>query len=209
MKIPDNMSEDEVLAVIETIARRLAYKYKFGYHDIDDMKQQARLEAWKGLADYDGKRPLENFLWTHVRNRLYNFKRDKFERPDKPCLNCPLNAYIESEDGCGLFNDKMECELYSGWINRNSRKRNIMTPIAIGSVVDEHEPNMKKEDNIVDILTRKEIIEILDREIPIEFRGDYLRLKFGTKVSKSRRVKMREVVTTILEEHGINVEEAW
>ena len=209
MKIPDNMSEDEVLEVIEDVAKRLAWKYKFGYHDLDDMKQQARLEAWKGLDKYDGKRPLINFLWTHVRNRLFNMRRDKFERPDKPCLTCPLKAYLPDEDGCSAFEDKLECELYDGWISRNNAKRNIMSPVGISNVQDEYEPNMKCEDNIIDILTHKEIVDILDREIPVEHRGDYLRLKFGAKLPKNKRIKVREVVTSILEEHGINVEETW
>ena len=40
------------------------------------MKQQAAIFALEGLEKYDNKRPLENFLWTHVRNRLFNYKRE-------------------------------------------------------------------------------------------------------------------------------------
>ena len=90
MTIPSNMTEEQVIQTIDNIANRLASKFKFGYHEIEDMKQQARLFAWEGLKNYDGIRPLENFLWTHVRNRLYNFKRNNFGRPDKPCDTCPF-----------------------------------------------------------------------------------------------------------------------
>ena len=82
------MTEEEVLETIEKIANKLCYKFKFGYHGVEDMKQQATLFALEGLDSYDEKRPLENFLWTHVRNRLFNYKRDNFERPDKPCFSC-------------------------------------------------------------------------------------------------------------------------
>src|SRR3990172_4720235 len=98
-KIPKGMTEKEVLNVIEEVISSLAYKFKFGYHSIEDMKQQARLYAWEGL--------------------------DKFERPDKPCKTCPFNAYIVDTDECTEYNDKMECHLYNGWINRNESKRNI------------------------------------------------------------------------------------
>ena len=74
------MQEDELIAIVDKIANRFANTFKFGYHELEDMKQQAWQVALEGLKDYDGKRPLENFLWTHVRNRLYNFKRDNLKR---------------------------------------------------------------------------------------------------------------------------------
>ena len=76
LHIPSNMTEEEVIETIERVATRLCRKFRFGYHEVDDIKQQASLFAWEGLEKYDEKRPLENFLWTHVRNRLYNFKRN-------------------------------------------------------------------------------------------------------------------------------------
>ena len=39
VKIPDNYSEQEVIDIIDGIANRLCYKFKFGYHDPEDMKQ--------------------------------------------------------------------------------------------------------------------------------------------------------------------------
>ena len=94
MKIPKGMTEDEVLSSIDLVANRLASKFRFGYHSIDDMKQQARIFALEALDIYDNTKgtTLDTFLWLYVRNRLCNFKRDNYERP-KPCLNCPLNAY--------------------------------------------------------------------------------------------------------------------
>ena len=85
-----SIDENELLNVIDIITKKLAYKFKFGYHDIEDMKQQISIFAIEGLKNYDHKRPLENFLWTHVRNRLFNYKRDNYQRPDKPCYSCPL-----------------------------------------------------------------------------------------------------------------------
>ena len=54
MVIPRGMTEEQVVQIIDGITNRLAGKFKFGYHDLDDMKQQARLFAWEGLENYDG-----------------------------------------------------------------------------------------------------------------------------------------------------------
>ena len=65
--LPNDASE-----IIERIATRLGQKFRFGYHTLDDMKQQAALFAWEGINDsWDPERPLENFLWIHVRKEPY------------------------------------------------------------------------------------------------------------------------------------------
>ena len=75
------------------------------------MKQQAAIFALEGLEKYDNKRPLENFLWTHVRNRLFNYKRDNYQRPDKPCLSCVFyDAHCAtSTNQCNEYDDKTNC----------------------------------------------------------------------------------------------------
>ena len=59
--IPPHMTEQQVVQIINNIANRLASKFKFGYHELEDMRQQARLFAWEGLENYDGIRPLRKF----------------------------------------------------------------------------------------------------------------------------------------------------
>lgn len=209
MKLPSNMTEQEVLDVIEKVVRRLAYKFRFGYHDIDDMKQQGRLFAIEGLEAYDEQRPLENFLWTHVRNRLFNFKRDKFERPDKPCANCPISAYSPASESCMKYDDLMECSWYAGWVRRNEAKKNLMQPIELAGVRGEEEANMKVEDSVLDDVMYDEIVQIIDRNLPIALRKDWLMCGRGIRIPKHRRLKLQNAVTMILEEHNIDVEEAW
>ena len=68
------MTEQEVLAVIEKIANRYCHKFKFGYFTAEDIKQEAFIIAVDALDRYDERRPLENFLSSHVKNRLINFK---------------------------------------------------------------------------------------------------------------------------------------
>ena len=99
----NQVDENEFLKIVDIISKKLAYKFKFGYHEYDDMKQQISIFALEGLKNYDHKRPLENFLWTHVRNRLFNYKRDNYQRPDKPCHGFPPHTLVLLLPGSKTF----------------------------------------------------------------------------------------------------------
>ena len=82
MKIPKNLSEQQVLNTINKIARKLAPKYVFASYDVDDIQQEAFLMGIEALDRFDTNKPLENFLYTRINNRLKNFKRDNYYRFD-------------------------------------------------------------------------------------------------------------------------------
>lgn len=78
MKIPSNMTEEEVLAVIEKVVNKTAAKYTFYGYTVDDIKQESFIICIEALERYDQKRPLENFLSVNLSNRLKNFVRDNY-----------------------------------------------------------------------------------------------------------------------------------
>ena len=78
MKIPKNMTKDEVIDKIKIVVDRIAPRYTFHGYDIDDMKQEAFIICIDALDRYDQKRPLENFLAVNLSNRLKNFVRDNY-----------------------------------------------------------------------------------------------------------------------------------
>jgi len=181
------VTEEELLRTIEIITKKLAYKFKFGYHELSDMKQQISVFAIEGLEKYDHKRPLENFLWTHVRNRLFNFKRDNYQRPDKPCLTCPLfNRHCaDTLSDCTEYRDKNDCELYYAWFKRNNTKKNLMYLNTIEEI-KENLPNFKHKQTP----EYQEMINFLDEVLIGEYRTIYLKIKYGTKVYKSEIQKL-------------------
>jgi len=201
--LPHGVSEEEFLAVLDSISKRLGHKFKFGYHSYDDMKQQAAIFALEGLEKYDKKRPLENFLWTHVRNRLFNYKRDNYQRPDKPCLTCPLyDPYCrKSSNQCSEFTNKNDCELYSTWETRNNSKKNIMKPIGIEDIEDYGSKHHTKGD-VSELVFNQEIIDLLDEKIPHLYRETYLKLKYGEKISKSDLNKLLSIIKEIINDHN-------
>lgn len=196
INLPHNVSNEEFVRVLDNISKRLGHKFRFGYHDFEDMKQQAAIFALEGLEKYDNTKPLENFLWTHVRNRLFNYKRNNYQRPDKPCLNCPFfdKSYKCSNNQCSEFTNKSDCELYSSWAARNEAKKNIMQPSYI-----EHDPLQKKHDDLSSDIQNKEIIDYLDAEVSLEYRENYLKLKHGDKIPKQQLLKLQKYISELME----------
>ena len=82
MQIPTNLSEHEVVSVITKVCKKLAPKYVFASYEVEDIEQEAFMMGVEGLHRYDTNKPLENFMYTHINNRLKNFKRDNYYRFD-------------------------------------------------------------------------------------------------------------------------------
>ena len=76
MKIPENMTEEEVMRIIMLVINRTAPKYTFYGYSVDDIKQESFIICMDALNRYQEGRPLENFLAVHLSNRLKNFVRD-------------------------------------------------------------------------------------------------------------------------------------
>lgn len=198
-KNPENsVSDEEFVKVLEKITKRLAHKFKFGYHSAEDMKQQAAIFALEGLKNYDHKRPLENFLWTHVRNRLFNYKRNNYQRPDKPCLTCPLYdpKYKVSHNQCSKYTEKNDCEIYYVWGKRNDAKKIISKPSCVEDL-SSLESNKPITDN-------NEIIQFLDANVRSEYRDNYLKLKHNHKINKSELLKLQKHIKELMEAKGWN-----
>lgn len=202
--LPHGVSNEEFLLVLDNISKRLANKFRFAYHSIDDMKQQAAIFALEGLKNYDNKRPLENFLWTHVRNRLFNYKRNNYQRPDKPCHTCPLydKGCKVSINQCEKYTNKDDCELYAAWSKRNEVKKNIIQP----TYIENHLNTAHNNEDLNISVANKELMTFLDKYIQLEFRESYLKLTHGTKISKADLKKLQTHIFQLMEEHNWKIE---
>ena len=177
MKIPKGMTESEVLEIINKICDRYAYKFKFGYFEPEDIRQEAFIIAVDALDRYEEGRPLENFLAVHVKNRLNNFKRDKYYRQNKK------------------DKDDRQQQL-------NNSKKFLMEPLDINNIRDESEKSMRISDSFIEDTDNQELLDIIDEELDVSFRSDYLRVRHGAYVPKPRRRQIIEEICHILKEHG-------
>lgn len=203
MLMPKGYTEQQVLEIIEGVVNRLARKYVFGYYDIEDIKQEGRQMALKCLPKYDGVRPLENFIYTHVHNRLFNLRRDEYERLNKPCHTCEFYDKFckKSKNECAAFEDKMECSKWVQWITRNSTKKNLMSPTNIEDTTPEK--NLTTTTDFLESLSNDEILNIIDREISIEVRPLFIKFKNNIKLLKGEYKKLLEEIKKICQNKKI------
>ena len=173
MKVPKGMTQQEVTETIENICNRYAHKFQFAFYTPDDIRQEAFIIAMEALDRYDSSRPLENFLAVHVKNRLNNFKRDKYYRQKKD-QNDPLN----------------------------NAKKFLMEPLDISNIQDENESRMREEIDLIEKISEEEMFNLINENLDIDLRADYLRIMDDVYVPKPRREVIFSEIRMILKENG-------
>jgi DNA-directed RNA polymerase specialized sigma24 family protein len=192
MNVPKGYTEEQVLTIIDGIVDYMAPLFAFGYYDVDDIKQEGRIYALEVLPRYKPGRELKNFLFTHIRNRLINLKRDKLSRPN-PCTKCP---------NCD-FPDKMECPRYNIWKTRNTAKKNLAEPYLDNvDIAIENRNNTEK-------FHRAELLNIIDEHLPVNMRRDFLRILEGCSVTQFRKNKLIIEIKSIIAKYYNGKDEEW
>ena len=164
MKIPSNLSEQEVISTITKVARKLAPKYVFASYEVEDIEQEAFLMGVEGLKRYDTSKPLENFMYTHINNRLKNFKRDNYYRFD-----------------------------YGNAQKIQDRKKSILEPVDISALYC-----VSIDDETVDNAHLSEMLDLIDRTLPADLRGDYLKLRTNSPLPKGRKAIIIQAIEDII-----------
>jgi DNA-directed RNA polymerase specialized sigma subunit len=206
LKVPEGLTENKVLEIINVVVRYLAPAFKFGYYDVDDMKQEGRCFCLEALSDFDMSRStqtdpalaLMTFFKVHVRRRFINLRRDKFERVEPPSCDCRLCEEDSSE--------RLDCPKYSAWVRRNMAKRSLVEPLDVTEVYSRESGN--NIDTAENVMSR-EVIAALDKHMPAHSRGDYKRLMEGVRLSKDKRSKVLEQIRKTLSEHFSTEAEDW
>lgn len=194
MKIPRSLTERQVLEVIEEIVTKLSPKLKFGFYDMEDIQQEGRIRAMTtGLETFDDTRftdaemakALERFLRIHVTTRMKNFMRDNMGRSEKP-----INP------------DRVE-----NWEKVNKRRRNIMRPASIHEISHEFH-GFPLQTSAVEEIHHTHLMDLINKNLPIELRTDFLRMCDGVRIPKPRQSKVREAIAEIIQlDEGLEDEE--
>ena len=200
--MPKGLTEAEVLAVIESAVAYLAPSFKFGYFDIEDMKQEGTIFCLEAMDSFDFSKSTQDnvadalltFLKTHVRWRFLNMRRKQLTRVEPPQCDCDL-CINDSED-------RLDCSKYSHWIKRNISKKSLMEPFDVDEI---HSMAASTSQNIDDIVVSSDILAILDEHIPANMRADYKRFVEGVSISKSKRERLISHIKIILAEKWGNI----
>lgn len=186
MKIPSGYTEAQILKIIEKICNRLASKYKFGIYDSDDIKQEAFIIALNALEDYSDSITIEAFLSVRIKSRLKDLFRDRFSRFSFACNNC---STFSAE--CNSCLKRKHTEL---------TKRNILQPIDISTM----DPTNESSILVSDISYENDLAEIvllINKNLPVDMREDYLKIKDGAYVEKGRRNQIEAVIREIVKDY--------
>lgn len=189
----------QTLDIIDKIVKQLSHRFVFSYHDVEDIEQQARIIALEGLKNYDGVRPLENYLFIHVKNRLCNFKRDNFVRLQGPCEKC--GSFDKNRKICKEHNDFTKCTSYVKWQANNKGKLNLAYPIEFSHVDDNNESSMHSILLAEHIIQNKELSLLFNKYIPVEHRHTYLKMLYGYKVAAQAKNIIIHLLQDILQKY--------
>lgn len=187
------ISEEQKHETIRKVVKKLAKRFRFGYHTNEDMEQTAYYFAYKQLSKWDGVRSFYNFIYTVVLSRLDNYCRNNYLK------KCPCKLCHHRKDGDTLHPDKKHCQRYKDWYQNNKIIGNITSPIGITCVDEEGESNTFIPDVAGENLSKEEIWERIDEHLPCEMRPTYLRMKEGVSgVSDEERDKVLAEIRKIL-----------
>ena len=186
MPLPNGITDTEFVEAVEAACQLLAPSFVFGYMGVEDIKQQAAVFALQALKSgkYDPAQSLRAFLYTHIKNRLINFKGDLWRRNDPPCMKC--HGGQKCSDGARRTAGATRVSSL-----RNNAKSGLMRPVDLGSVAESHTESVveaKAEGN--------ELSSLIDQELPVELRADYLRMLDGVSLPKPTRTRVQRAVAT-------------
>ena len=198
MNIPDGMSEEDVLRVIEKTVRYLSPSFKFGYFDVEDMKQEGTIFCLEALESFnfdkscqqDKSDALFTFLKTHVRWRFLNMRRKSLTRIEPPACDCELCVNDSA--------NRLDCKKYSNWVKRNMAKKSLMEPFDVLNVTT---TDASEQTDVNENLLSSEIISILDEHVCANLRADYRRFIEGHTIPRQRRNRVINHIKEILSKH--------
>lgn len=84
----------------------------------------------------------------------------------------------------------------------NNNRELIISPLSMDVVQDEEESNMWDKIDFLDDLQVDDIFRIIDINLPVDYRADFLRMKQGISIPKPRREKIELLIVEILSENG-------
>ncbi len=201
MKIPKGMTEEEVLSVIDKTVAYLAPSFKFGYFDVEDMKQEGFIFCMDALKAFNFQKSIQEdlssalftFLKTHVRWRFLNMRRKQLSRVEPPTCLCELCKHDSA--------NRLDCKKYASWVKRNMAKRSLMEPFDVDELYNKE---VSGTFDFADAMASSEVMKILDEHIPSSIRVDYRKFIDGDSLSKNRSDSLMQEIKNILREHYFN-----
>ena len=176
MPIPDSLMK-EASPIIEKIANSRKNKHKFSYYRAEDIHQEIWALCLDALERYNpsfGK--LENYLNSHVSNRIKNLKRDRYFRPEVNEVNK----------------------------HRTQTRINLVNAIPIDDISNEENLNFissaSPENDPFEELKCENLREFIIDKLPVYLVEPFNKLVSGQKIKGCHLKEIRFIVSKIMDE---------
>ena len=180
---------EKTLKIIQKVCRRLANKYRFGFHAAEDIEQEAFIMALDALPRFKPEiSGLETFLYIHISNKLKTFKRDHYLRRDFSCVYCGRKD--------------PDCEFCKRREWKHAAKKHLMEPIDIDNVNCDAERNMYVNADFLIDIELSELLVLINQGLDVSLREDYLKMLEGITIPKHKRQIIEAHIFEILEDGG-------
>lgn len=185
MKLPPFISEEQFMEAFENVISKLSPKFAFTIFDKDDIHQEAFIIASEGVFNYnpDLNVPLESFLYTHLHNRLFNFRRNNYLRREINCKTCHKN--------------KTQCNKCKRRENLNATKKAILEPYNIENV-----NHPISNINLDDKLDNKMLLEAIIDRLPVDLISDFYKIIDGVRINTNKKKYIISLIKEIAKEIG-------
>lgn len=205
------MDNEKVIEAVEKFSGYLASVYKFGFFEIDDLKQEAMVRAFQVVNNgtYDESKDLDQYLFTAVKNHFKNIHRKYRQKNEPPCLTCPLfdPGFKSSLNQCREYADKNDCEPFNSFNNKYKNRQSLLQPADIASISETDKEQLVIEYNLLDDLAQTELYDYVDKNISPEIRSDFLRMLSGIKISSENTKRVQKEIALILINGGFHIDE--
>jgi len=192
MKIPEGMTEEQIVQIVNKILDFWANTIKIPSFTAEDVRQEGWVYALLGLDRFTAEpteRNVFNFLTRHISYRLLYLKQVKEGTYKMPCKGCPF-----ADGSMCKLGEKKNCEAWAAWntkFERRSSYEKVVDPI-------EYEHNHLYEVDLDKEIDQKDIIRKIFNNLPFELRADFLRMLDGVYLITKRRLRLRDKITEIL-----------
>lgn len=204
------MDNEKIIEAVEKFSSYLASVYKFGFYEIDDLKQEAMVRAFQAMNNgtYDESKDLDQYLFMTVKNHFKNIHRKYRQQNKPPCLTCPLYdpGFKSSLNQCVEYADKNDCEPFNSFNNKYKNRLSLLQPSDIATISEDDKNQLVIEYNLLEDLSQTELFDYVDKNISPEIRGDFLRMLSGVKINSENTKRVQREVVAILIEGGFEID---
>lgn len=198
-------TEKQIVQIIQSISKRISEYFTLGYMTPEDIQQECFILGWEGLQFYNGKHPLEHYMYVRIRTRFLNLIRKHVRRKDTPCYTCHA-SHLEPNLYKPDHENNQFCQKYLLWLERNNTKSLLFHTLCSGEFDIQENNNSNYDDKVCPEFSKK-VIEILQDKLPAEFSELLNKLLGGIKLRRKTMMPLIEECKKIIKDCGIEWEE--